>query len=99
MRTATQHIEHNSSLLRSIFTQHIIMLTFFYLHTEYLGFSWIKDGVRIFYKCLVLPFGLASACYLFYQNLVNEVKIALIKRAFGTKPLFIKSIFTSLKRF
>jgi hypothetical protein len=30
---------------------------------EYLGFSWLKDGVRIFYKFLVLPFGLASACY------------------------------------
>jgi hypothetical protein len=30
-----------------------------------LGFSWLKDGVRIFYKFLVLPFGLASACYLF----------------------------------
>ena len=30
-----------------------------------MGFSWLKDGVRIFYKFLELPFGLASACYLF----------------------------------
>ena len=35
-------------------------------HTDYLGFSWIdKNGQVQYYKFLVLPFGLSSACYVF----------------------------------
>ena len=35
-------------------------------HTEYLGFSWSdKSGNIIYYKFLVLPFGISSACYSF----------------------------------
>lgn len=38
----------------------------YYPHTIYLGFSWVdKDGSIVFYKFLVLPFGISSACYLF----------------------------------
>jgi hypothetical protein len=39
-----------------------------------LGFSWLKDGVHIFYKFLVLPFGLTSACYLFTKITRSLVK-------------------------
>lgn len=45
-------------------------------HTEYLGFSWTgKDGKTLYYKFLVMPFGLSSACYLFTKvtrPLVNK---------------------------
>ena len=35
-------------------------------HTEFLGFSWVnKDGNVVYYKFLVLPFSLSSACYVF----------------------------------
>jgi hypothetical protein len=72
MRTATQHIKHNSSLFNfAIHSAYHHVDSFFYLHTEYLWFSWLKDGVRIFYKFLVLPFGLASACYLFTKMLTD----------------------------
>ena len=63
MRTVTQHIKHNLSLFRFDIHSAYHHVDIFYPHTEYLGFSWIKDGVRIFYKFLVLPSGLASACY------------------------------------
>ncbi|XP_076105680.1 uncharacterized protein LOC143073808 [Mytilus galloprovincialis] len=34
-------------------------------HTEYLGFSWRHENTDKWYKFLVLPFGLSSACYIF----------------------------------
>ena len=34
-------------------------------HRQYLGFSWTTDGVTRFYVFIVLPFGLASAGYIF----------------------------------
>ena len=34
-------------------------------HTQFLGFSWVVDGVTKFYRFLVLPFGLSSAPYIF----------------------------------
>ena len=35
-------------------------------HTDFLGFAWTnKNGVKMYYKFLVLPFGLSSACYIF----------------------------------
>lgn len=35
-------------------------------HTDILGFSWPdKHGNRVFYKFLVLPLGLSSACNIF----------------------------------
>lgn len=34
-------------------------------HTQFLGFSWEIGGKRIFYKFLVLPFGIRSAPFLF----------------------------------
>lgn len=34
-------------------------------HWQYLGFSWTEDGITRFYVFLVLPFGLATAGYIF----------------------------------
>ena len=32
---------------------------------DFLGFSWVTNGQLRFFKFLVLPFGLSSACYIF----------------------------------
>ena len=34
-------------------------------HQPYLGFSWEMDGARKYFVFVVLPFGLATACYAF----------------------------------
>ena len=39
------------------------------VYQQYLGFSWRKDGERIYYVFRVLPFGLATACYVFTKVL------------------------------
>lgn len=41
-------------------------ISIFPLHTEFLGFSWTdKKGENVYYKFLVLPFGLSTAPYIF----------------------------------
>ena len=40
----------------------------------YLGFSWLENDIRRFYMFKVLPFGLASACYVFTKLLRPLVK-------------------------
>ena len=39
------------------------------VYQQYLGFSWKKDGERCYYVFKVLPFGLATACYVFTKVL------------------------------
>ena len=42
---------------------------------KYLGFSWtFEDGTTRYYQCLVLPFGLASACFVFTKLTRSLVK-------------------------
>lgn len=41
---------------------------------QYLGFSWVREGVRRFYTFRVLPFGLSTACYVFTKLLRPLVK-------------------------
>ena len=38
-------------------------------HQSYLGFSWEMDGARKYFVFVVLPFGLATACYAFTKLL------------------------------
>ena len=38
-------------------------------HQQYLGFSWVIDGVQRFFVFRVLPFGLATACFCFTKLL------------------------------
>ena len=40
----------------------------------YLGFSWVKEGTRKYYVLTVLPFGLATACYIFTKVMRLLVK-------------------------
>ena len=42
--------------------------------SSYLGFSWSSHGPQKFYAFRVLPFGLASACYVFTKLLRPLVK-------------------------
>ena len=35
---------------------------------KYLGFAWEREGRRQFYPFTVLPFGLATACYIFTKT-------------------------------
>lgn len=47
------------------------------IHTDFqdfLGFSWIIEGKLRFFKFLVLPFGLSSACYIFSKLMRQLVK-------------------------
>ena len=41
---------------------------------KYLGFSWEIEGKKQFYVFTVLPFGLATACYIFTKVLRPLVK-------------------------
>ena len=43
-------------------------------HQKYLGFSWEIEGKTKYFKFLVLPFGLSSACFLFTKLLRQLVK-------------------------
>ncbi|VDI76235.1 Hypothetical predicted protein [Mytilus galloprovincialis] len=43
-------------------------------HKQYLGFSWIIDGVANYFVFNVLPFGIASAGYIFTKVLKEVVK-------------------------
>ena len=49
---------------------------------KFLGFSWILNGQLRFFKFLVLPFGLSSACYIFTKLMRQLVKR---RRAEGIK--------------
>lgn len=43
-------------------------------HWKYLGFAWGKGGSETFYVFTVLPFGLATACYVFTKLLQPLLK-------------------------
>jgi len=43
-------------------------------HQEYLGFSWVTNGITKFFKYTVLPFGLSSGPYFFTKMLRPLVK-------------------------
>ena len=43
-------------------------------HWRYLGFAWNKEGVEQYYVFTVLPFGLATACYIFTKIMRQLVK-------------------------
>ena len=65
MRTAVPHIKLDSHLFKYDITSAYHHLDVYEPHTEFLGFSWITDGQIKYYKFLVLPFGLSTACYIF----------------------------------
>ena len=63
-------------MIRFDITSAYHFLDIFPLHREFLGFSWLdRTGKRRYYKFLVLPFDLSSACYLF-----TKITRSLIKK-------------------
>ncbi|XP_076099880.1 uncharacterized protein LOC143069233 [Mytilus galloprovincialis] len=64
-RTALQHIKLDYSMFKYDVHSAYHHIDIFEPHTEYLGFSWIINGCPTFFKFLVLPFGLSTACFIF----------------------------------
>jgi hypothetical protein len=61
---AMQFITKNSYCFKfDLHTYHHVDI--FKPHTDYLGFSWCYGNTVNYFKFLVLPFGLSSACYIF----------------------------------
>lgn len=65
MRTAKLYIKNNAFLFKYDIHSAYHHLDIFETHTKYLGFSWNFGGKTRYFKFLVLPFGLSSACYIF----------------------------------
>ncbi|XP_053378570.1 uncharacterized protein LOC123554439 [Mercenaria mercenaria] len=66
IKTALSFLYKGHSMIKFDLTSAYHFIEIFRPHTEYLGFSWTdKSGIQTFYKFLVLPFGLSSACYIF----------------------------------
>ena len=66
LKLALSYLQKGFHMIKFDITSAYHFIEVFPLHTEFLGFSWPdKNGKRRYYKFLVLPFGLSSACYLF----------------------------------
>ncbi|MEW8544359.1 MAG: reverse transcriptase domain-containing protein [Candidatus Thiodiazotropha sp.] len=66
LKIALSYLQKGFHMIKFDITSAYHFIEIFPPHTEFLGFSWTdKDGKRRYYKFLVLPFGLSSACYLF----------------------------------
>lgn len=65
IRTAMQFIQNNFHCFLFDIHSAYHHIDIYKPHTDYLGFSWTYDNKVKYYKFLVLPFGLSSACYIF----------------------------------
>ena len=65
IRIAMEFITNNSFCFQFDILSAYHHINIFIPHTEFLGFSWKCDSTTKWYKFLVLPFGLSSACYIF----------------------------------
>ncbi|CAG2242226.1 unnamed protein product [Mytilus edulis] len=65
VRIAMQFITNNSFCFQFDIVSAYHHVNIFMPHTEFLGFSWRHENTEKWYKFLVLPFGLSSACYIF----------------------------------
>lgn len=65
IKTAQMYINEGSYMFKFDIHSAYHHIDIYEPHTEYLGFSWVVHGVRKYYKFLVLPFGLSTACYLY----------------------------------
>ena len=75
IRIAMEFIKNNSFCFQFDIVSAYHHINIFIPHTEFLGFSWKCDDTIKWYKFLVLPFGLSSACYIF-----TKVTRPLIKK-------------------
>ncbi|CAG2220339.1 unnamed protein product [Mytilus edulis] len=65
IRIAMQFVTNNSFCFQFDIVSAYHHINIFNPHTEFLGFSWKYENTVKWYKFLVLPFGLSSACYIF----------------------------------
>ncbi|CAC5420587.1 unnamed protein product [Mytilus coruscus] len=65
MRFAKHYINANSYMFKYDVHSAYHHVDIFPPHTKYLGFAWEFNGVKKYFKFLVLPFGLSTACYIF----------------------------------
>ena len=76
IRIALSYLEKGFYQIKFDLTSAYHFIEIYKPHTEFLGFSWPdKSGNIIYYKFLVLPFGISTACYLFtklMRPLINK---------------------------
>lgn len=76
IKVALAFLEKGFYMIKFDITSAYHFVEIFEPHTEFLGFSWAdENGNTVYYKFLVLPFGLSSACYIFSKicrPLVNK---------------------------
>jgi hypothetical protein len=75
IRTALLYLKANAFMFSFDLHSAYHHIEFFYPHTEFLGFSCVRNGEQQFFKFLVLPFGLKAAPYVF-----TKVTRPLIKK-------------------
>ncbi|XP_053389358.1 uncharacterized protein LOC128552356 [Mercenaria mercenaria] len=64
LRIALSFLKKDFHMIKFDITSAYHFIEIYPPHTDYLGFSWVdKENNVVFYKFLVLPFGLSSACY------------------------------------
>lgn len=66
LKVALSYLQKDFHMIKFDITSAYHFVEIFPLHTDFLGFSWLdRNRNRKYYKFLVLPFGLSSACYIF----------------------------------
>lgn len=84
IRTAMQFIQANYHCFLFDIHSAYHHIDIYEPHTAYLGFAWTFENKVKFFKFLVLPFGLSSACYIF-----TKVTRPLIKKWRGEGKLIL----------
>jgi hypothetical protein len=66
LRIALSFLKTDCHMIKFDITSAYHFIEIYPPHTKFLGCSWVdKDNKISYYKFLVLPFGLGSACYIF----------------------------------
>lgn len=65
LRTALMFVKENCWMFKFDIHSAYHHVDIFPDHTKYLGFSWASNGVRSYFRFLVLPFGIRTAPYVF----------------------------------
>ena len=68
LKIVLEYLEAGSYMFKFDIHSAYHFISIFPPHTEYLGFSWVNEKrENVFYKFLVLPFGITSAPYIFVK--------------------------------